>query len=371
MSTEPRLAPGSVASTNITARSSRVRTNALVSLGIICAALLLAQPASIPVSNVIRTWIYAGSDTQSQWTAYLARPKAPDVLFVGDSATRMDVDVAAVASELSTKSGRPVDVAKIGANGERAAWMSALVMRVMSRPSKPLLIVFELTDVTFNATTDGWWDPSVDLFQISLPADLAYMRYAYSVDNNPGHLARDWAVPFFVAAPVFAFGATCVMVEGARRASGPTPPGFLRQPSGCEDARLPSPDAHVTPYTDNWTRTQLYGPTIANYRFSEIEAGYARNAVALARAGQTQIVFAVYPFLNLDDLNPAAHPEFDRRTSELASSLNVKLVDLYHSSVRDDKSLWGDPVHLNRWGARALAPSLADGIASELPAQGS
>src|SRR2546430_16467635 len=72
---------------------SRAHRRARRSLLILLLALVVAQPLSIPLAyHAIREFIgvvpaFVGMDVHTQWEAYQARPKAPDVLFIGDSQT--------------------------------------------------------------------------------------------------------------------------------------------------------------------------------------------------------------------------------------------------------------------------------------------
>src|SRR2546426_5209028 len=116
---------------------------ARLTLLVILLALAVAQPLSIPLAyHAIREFIgvvpaFVGMDVHSQWEAYLARPKAPDVLFIGDSQTFTDIDPTAISADLSDRMGRPISVFKFGVPGEGPAFLDTLIYRVMHRPSRP------------------------------------------------------------------------------------------------------------------------------------------------------------------------------------------------------------------------------------------
>src|SRR2546421_4436256 len=101
----------------------RLHRRARLTLLVILLALAVAQPLSIPLAyRAIREFIgvvpaFVGMDVHTQWEAYLARPKAPDVLFIGDSQTFTDIDPGAISADLSARLGHPISVAKFGVPG--------------------------------------------------------------------------------------------------------------------------------------------------------------------------------------------------------------------------------------------------------------
>jgi lysophospholipase L1-like esterase len=60
----------------------------------------------------------------------------------------------------------------------------------------------------------------------------------------------------------------------------------------------------------------------------------------------------------MEDVNPQANTIFQAGISALAADLAVPMFD-FSTELRTDRSLWGDPLHLNAYGAKAFAPMLA------------
>jgi hypothetical protein len=323
-------------------------------------ALALAQFITLPVYYQFNTEAYEGTDAGSQWRAYLARGTAPDVLFVGDSQTRMDVDTQQISDLLSQTMARHVGVAKIGVGGERPAFLNALVYRVMSRHTHPGVIVLPLNPITSNSATDERWDPSVHLFQISYPIDPVYMQLALRVDHHRDVLIRDWLVPYFRTAPAIGIALQCRYMTWMQQHSSHLP-GELRGPTPCDGYSEPKGGNKIDAERTNWVldRDREW---LGDYHFSEQQAQYLREAVGTARSAGTEVVFAVYPTRDLSKEAREASARFKPAATALAATLRVPLFDLADGVPIDDE-LWGDPVHLNAVGARAFATSLTEILA--------
>src|SRR5438094_2385906 len=185
-------------------RATRLTTSvsqrAKIALLLFVALVLALQALSVPVAyyamHRLVEWVpdFSGIGTHAQWSAYLARPRAPDVLFVGDSQAFTDVDTEAISGLVSSRLGRQVAVGKLGVSGEGPDFLNALIYRVMNRPSHPRLVLLELSQATLNEFRG--FDPSADLWQISEPFDPGFMARAYRVDPHRGRLARAWVLPF-------------------------------------------------------------------------------------------------------------------------------------------------------------------------------
>jgi len=344
----------------------RLHRRARLTLLVILLALAVAQPLSIPLAyHAIREFIgvvpaFVGMDVHSQWEAYLARPKAPDVLFIGDSQTFTDIDPAAISADLSARMGRPISVFKFGVPGEGPAFLDALMYRVMHRPSRPRWVVFEVNQTTMNSNRR--WDPTADLWELSNPPDPGFMSLAFRVDPFRWRLLRAWLVPYFITYQPVSQLAQCSLVEHAQQAAvllGHVPLE-LRGQVACKSGVA---YLQVNRYQED-----------ATWRFSDQDSSFIHEAVAMARTGGTQVMFGTYPFVQLEAINPVNYQIFQSKMSALTTSLGVPTFNLVNQ-LTDDKSihdpnLWLDPAHMEPAGARALAPNVSEVVASVLQGGG-
>ncbi|MDQ6879976.1 MAG: hypothetical protein M3082_20220 [Candidatus Dormibacteraeota bacterium] len=330
-----------------------VRRRALHALLLLLAIVLVLQPLSVPVAyySIARlidvTPEFANMDAHTQWSAYLSRAQAPDVLFVGDSQTFTDVDAGAVARLLSSRVGRPLSVGKLGVPGEGPAFVDALLYRVMKRPSHPRLVVYQIAEWTLN--DDRHWDPSADLWQISSPFDPQFMARAYRLDPERGRLVRGWALPYFMTYLPIVTLAQCRLVDGIQVATAlllKHVPSELRGQTSCESGEA---------YAGRLSHLSDSG----SYRFSTTGAANVGESVAEIRAAGAQVVLVEYPVINLEASNSAAYRIFKSHDGVLASNLNVNLVDI-SSEMSTQTEFWLDAAHFKHQGAVALAPRLAD-----------
>jgi hypothetical protein len=353
--TEAAQRPIAGPKTPIRPDASNARGHARRALWLLLLVLVLAQPLSIPLAYyAIARFVavipeFAGMDVHSQWDAYLRRPKAPDVLFIGDSQTFTDVDASAISANLSAKLGRPVSVARIGVPAEGPAFLDALTYRIMHRPSRPHLLVFELEQYTMNANRH--WDPTADLWELSNPPDPGFMAFALRVDPGRWRLLRAWLIPYFITYQPISQLAQCSVVQTAQTAAlllGRVPLE-LRGRTVCSSGEA---YLQVNRYQDD-----------PHYRYSTQDEGYVRDAIAMARAGGSQVILSEFPFARLEATNPLAYRTFHSRARELATSLGVPMFSLVND-LSDDQSIyhdgfWLDQAHMSARGARALAPRIS------------
>jgi hypothetical protein len=350
----PQSAPHRPSVTPASSPDRRARRALLVLLLL----LVVAQPLSIPLAYyAIARFIgvvpaFVGMDVHTQWEAYMARPQAPEVLFIGDSQTYTDIDTAGVARALTAKLGRPITVAKFGVPGEGPAFLEGLMYRVMHRESRPRLIVYELQEYVFNANRR--WDPTADLWELSNPPDPGFLQLAFRVDPQRSRLLRSWLVPYFMTYQPISQLAQCSVFELAQAGAmllGRVPVE-LRHEAACKSGEA---YLQVNRYVDD-----------PSFRFSDREATYVSEAVAMARAGGTEVAFGQYPFVGLEAINPTAYQTFRARVDQLAGELQVPTFSLVTELTDDqsihDRSLWLDLAHMEPGGARALAPRVAQEV---------
>src|SRR6266849_6379900 len=92
--------------------------------------LVVSQPLSMLVgTSYLERWGSAGN-AYNQWSAYRAHP-APEVLFVGDSRVRLDIDVGALSRTMG------ITVGSIGIDAAKPHLLEALIARIADAPSRP------------------------------------------------------------------------------------------------------------------------------------------------------------------------------------------------------------------------------------------
>jgi hypothetical protein len=359
---ESAVEPKPVAALELRKREYRQAKAVLVTLLVLA---VLVQIPSIFVARIAAHAIWAGADAGTLWEEYRAKP-APEVLFLGASSTRADIDVEALSASLSRRTGRAITVGKFGLNGEGPDFYVAALYRIMRLPTRPHVVVLQVDSLLF--TAKDVLDPTRDLWLMSDPIDAGYMQTALRIDPTSPQLVLDWTVPFFATYPLISLGARCPFTVGARtltrRAHLPTA-NIVKQPTPCEEGAHPSADALMTQEEEQQVRGNWAG-YLNNYHFSERKAAFLREATAMVRAGGAVPILLAYPSYQLRTVNPAGEGQFQAGIRQLATSLQVPLLDL-GNYVITDPNLWADPAHLNRWGAQAFSPVLAEAVASNYP----
>ena len=171
-----------------------VQRRARAALILLTLATAAIQPALIPAAHVSARMIWDRADVHTLWQQYRSTP-APEVLFLGASSTRMDVDTDEIARLLSAPAGRHVTIGKFGVNGEGPDFYVAALQRILSLPTRPHLVIIQTDQLVFNSSE--LVNTNQDLWLMSDPFDAGYMRTALRVSPEPARLALSWAVPFF------------------------------------------------------------------------------------------------------------------------------------------------------------------------------
>jgi hypothetical protein len=246
--------------------------------------------------------------------------------------------------------------------------MEALLYRVLEPPNRPSTIVITVAAPLFNRgyRCSGCLRVPLapDLLQISKPFDANFMLRALSLDpEDRAQLLLGGFLPAVAAGPHVSAAARCDLTEAGRslaRQTGRAGPTFLTAANPCELAN-PSDGDHMSVY---WraAHEQMYrDDLLRNYSFTSEQSGHVRNMVAMARAKGAAVSFVQFPNYFLERVNPEADRIFQSRISSITGELGVPMFD-YSTQLRNDPSLWGDPLHLNARGAVALAPMLADAL---------
>ncbi len=317
---------------------------ARLALAVLLAIAIVAQPLSAVVAQPVLEQLNSGTDTWSIWSQYNSSP-APDVLFVGDSRVRQDVDVTAVSSDLASRRGRTVTVSKIGLSSADMALLDSVLYRVVARSSRPRTVVIALSEFAFNASYQP--DRTADYWQLSFPPDLGFMGAALAHDPNRSRLLSGWALPLVAHAPILAQGAQCLVQ------SSPVcvPPMHLHDGQMTTTLR----DTILAYYVDLFLR---------DYKWSASELQDLSSAAERVRAAGSRLAFVVLPITGIAEINPPLYANFLARMGTIADAHRAPLADLHAAVNKSDWSVWLDPSHLNDRGARLIAPQLAS-IASD------
>ena len=353
---EEILAPALDPSTPLALRSARRAIAMLV------AGLILIQLISAPVGHWLNSVARSGTDAYSEWQQYVSTP-VPDVLVIGASTARTDVDEAGLAAELSTASGRRATVEKLGFSGQTPLFLDALMYRIMKRSSHPKLIVVALAGPELNdgctvclySVTGGLWD-------ISDLTDPGFVRLALQLDPNPALLAAGWVFPALAYYPSV-IALQCLAVDYGRAGALATlgrVPRQLQNPTTCEGgAAYKWARQTAMTQSDYQLSIDLYGGVMLDYQVSSETESSVKDMVARARDAGTNVVFLETPLQSkVRSLFPEAIQTYEQHLRILASSMNTGVLDL-SSSVPDDPTLWVDSVHLDRAGADYMESLLA------------
>jgi hypothetical protein len=328
------------------------------------------QPISVPIGQWLSAKAKYGTDINSVWQNYISTP-APDVLFLGASWARADIDEGRVAAELSKVAGHPVTVGKMGFAAQGPPFIDAVMYEIMKRSSRPKLVVVTLQAPDLNggcascvaSVTDGLW-------QMTDLGDPGWVQLALHNDSEPARLVAGWALPSLAYYPSLQ-ALQCIGVEYGRSAAQTLlgrVPGLLSAPTACE---------RTVPYL--WTRqaamtnaedqavVYAYEGFLSQYSVSAQSVSSLEDLVSRARAKGTDVAFLQPPLhSDIRSIGPLANAAFEAEAQQLESRSQVNVIDL-SASVPDDPTLWVDPLHLDIGGADYLAPRLAAALGPHLP----
>lgn len=343
----PRISPG----------------RATAALLVLLVLLIAGQFAGVSLAHSYAYRISGVASTYWQWSNYLANPA--DVLFVGDSRAREDVDTAAIQSAVWADLGKRLSVGKLGFDSAEPRDLLGMMYRVTNLARRPKVVLYAFSEYQFSGYTS---DPTYDFWSMVAPFDPGFIHLTFDIDvGNQQRLLTGFVSPLNANLTVLETGAPCTVhdlkrflaehsplkLSGALDALGycDTPPGFAQ--------------LTMTPQSRDVVYAQYRQIFADNYSFSETQASYVKQAVAMARAAGIQVAFFVPPEYHFEDLNPAAYMDFQSRTTQLASEMGVKRYD-FHTEFGNSPELWSDPAHLNRAGTAAFVPQLAAMVESEL-----
>ena len=165
---------------------------AKVALVVLVVMLVAAQFAGVAVSHYYGYRLSGIADSYWQWNHYMANP--PDVLFLGDSRVREDVDLSAVEGLLATQLGRPVRLGKIGFDSAQPRNLLAVMYRLTHLAVRPKLVIFGMSEYQYGSTYN--FDPTYDFWNLELPPDRGFYQLVYQIDTgNQGRLVMGYVNP--------------------------------------------------------------------------------------------------------------------------------------------------------------------------------
>lgn len=346
--------------------SPRVKAQARRALAILVLGAILLQPVAALVGPWLNHQIGQGDEVSTQWAAYVSKP-APDVLFVGASEARADVDTGRLAAALTEATGRRITVGKIGALGMGPGFIDLLVYQILHRASRPRMIVQTVEPPMFNGSptldcNSCWTDSETsDIWQISDLTDPGFIELALRNDPNRIPLVSGWVLPAVSAYQFLpALGCPVTAVERAvsLRLTGRLPVRLQPGSSPCDHANSVQPDLTMTPQRRAAAVAVYQKFLMADYQISPDAVAQERELVRRARAAGTEFIFLRPPFHSaLRDLDGSAGKVFQGQLAALSSELGVPLLDLSRT-IPDNPNLWVDPYHLNGRGSSELASHL-------------
>ena len=348
--------------------SPETRRRATRALAVFGLLLLLVQVIATPLGRYLESKVYSGTDAYSEWAAYAAGPP-PDVLFLGPSEARTDIDVDLVSQALSAELGRHVTVGKMGFSSQAPDFLELVLYRITHRAERPKVIVRTLETPMFNAngtcaaclsdamTSDTWL--------ISDVTNAGFDQLALRNNGNPSRLVAGWLVPALAYYPAIS-AADCSIVRRGRvltqQLLGQVP-WELEVPTPCALGSPAHPDQVMNQQNEENISRSYRDLLTRNYAISPQLVRDERESVRMAQAAGIRVLYLKPPFHSLiRDASPEATRSFERAVQSLAADLDAPILDL-STAMPDDRSYWVDPLHLNRAGAARLAPHLAGALA--------
>ena len=343
------------ASSISSSESGAARIQARRSLLLLAAMLVVAQPLSaLAGRHYLASWGSAGNP-YNQWSAYADGP-APEVLYLGDSRVREDVDADEIARVLSAASPGSRPVASIGIDAAKPTFLRAVAEQVRSMPRPPRVVVLAVSDFQLNAS----WDRSGDsggsqtnyFWQLGSPFDPGYAATALNMDDERGRLLAGWAVPLLANYPVIVSGARCDL-------------SAFRGQITCVDeyrdrSRVMDDDALA-----RWRRI-IAEQYLGNFAASDRQIGAMESTIRDLKESGVAVRVVVLPVYRVEEIDAVAFKTYMSAVEVLASSSGVELTDL-HSLFDATPAYFADPNHLNARGSKAIAPYLAGIVKGSAP----
>ena len=323
-----------------------MRKSEIQTLIVLCLALLVAQPLALVAGRWYLAERGSPGNAQNQWAAYRSSA-APDVLFVGDSRVRADIDTAELARSLSG-GGRPATVGALGIDAAKPLFLRELVRRIAARETRPQLLVLSISEYQLNASWDlspaSGGSQTKYVWQITDPIDPAFMLAAARDEPDRGRLLAGWAFPLLASYGVVVEGLRCQALA-------------LRGREECGDTLRDRATPMTPEKRDEW-REIIGRDYLGAYDDATRQIDAASEALAIARDAGIDVAVMLPPVYRFADIAAPAYARFLASLTTLSRNANAKLVDL-HAAFDERPELFFDPNHLTTDGSRAVAPLIA------------
>ena len=299
-------------------------------------------------THYLETWGSHGNP-HNQWRLYLADPPA-DILYIGDSRVREDIDGAAIARSLAGGAGGAARVSSIGIDAAKPSFTRAIAEQVVrsAPPHRPRTIVIAVSEYQLNETWDdlaaSGGSQTPYFWQVGSPFDLSYARVALEQDRDPERLLAGWMVPLLANYSVLVNGLRCDVAA-------------LRSAPDCVDEyqnRLRVMDAVSLERWRHIIRDQYLG----DFRPSSFQIESLERCVRDLQEAGVEVHLVVLPVYRVEELDPARYHDFLQVLGSVSLRTGVNLTDL-HSMFDSQPEFFADPNHMNARGAEALGPHLA------------
>ncbi len=321
----------------------------IVAVALLLVTVLVQPLAVLAADHYYSRWGSLGS-VHNQWRAYRATP-VPDVVIIGDSRVRFDIDTDIVGAALAAGLGHPATVRAIGIDAVSPNVLAAIVARLIGGPDRPQVLVLALAEHEYNRSwedsTVGPGDDTRYLWQLTEDLEPAGARAALQRSGAPGRLVAGWLVPLLRSYSVIIEGLRCDLTLLAGRDT-------------CTDRTRP-PDGVVSD-AQRAEQIDLYGRTyFAAYEPSEQQLTAAIDVLRTVRASGVLPVTIVLPVLGAPTIAPQAYERFRAVIGALDARAEVTTSDLL-DRFAERPDLFTDLVHLNRSGARLVGPLIGEAI---------
>ena len=335
-----------------------------MALVVLVVMLVAVELGGVAIAHSYGYRLSGAADSYWEWNHYMQNP--PEVLFIGDSRVREDVNLSAVQALVNAQLGRQIRIGKIGFDSAQPRNLLALMYRVTHQAIRPKLIFYGMSEYQYGSAYN--FDPSYDFWNMELPLDWGYFQLTYEIDaGRQDRLVKGYLNPLNATQKILETGAPCTIYDIKNVIARLTP----IKPAGALEPLYPCTtpysfaDLTMSPASRDGVFKQYEEIFATNFSYSESEASYARRAVGMARSVGVPVAFFVPPEYKLDELNPTAYAEFESHTTSLAQELGGNRYD-FHAELRDNAALWADPAHLNGAGTQEFAPRVASMIQAEL-----
>jgi len=283
-------------------------------------------------------------DSSAALAYYAATSNAPDTLFVGDSRAGTDVDIPEISRLARSGTADQTQVAKVSLPGEYLSVVALIVERLVGLTHPPKTMLLSISEYQLSRTKP-LADPTRDLWSVSEGAPAGYLRRALALDPYPLRLVMGWPDPLATRYGALSSAVRCKLGRWAIVNRCLTPGQATT--------------ADVSPEGARGTVLDQFRTLLHDYQIDPTQLAALRS---LAKTAHTRGVALAYY------VPAVAYEQFRVSLSSAAGSDHVPL--FFPAAGDLTPSMWADPSHMNREGARAYARALASMMLSMRPSRG-